>query len=171
MITDEQVDIIEQSSQEALRVRKEIRATETTEAQRRGLLFLEGAQIIIDQLQNDPDLVEMSRIPTDDPITSRRDPSGLDPIQLEEIIEPKKPEVQSPQIRASGGISTHPEISRTSSKKSVPHPLFDLITVYDEEDILEVSLVTPMHITEEKEPDKVSSPALDAPIQSFQQSD
>jgi hypothetical protein len=31
--------------------------------------------------------------------------------------------------------------------------------------------VTPMQITEEKEPDKVSSLALDAPIQSFQQSD
>jgi hypothetical protein len=56
MSMDEQVETIEQSAQEALRAREEIRATETTEAQRRGFLLLEGAQRIIDQLQNDPDL-------------------------------------------------------------------------------------------------------------------
>jgi hypothetical protein len=70
MSMDEQVETIEQSAQEALRAREEIRATETTEAQRRGLLLLEGAQRIIDQLKNDPDLIEMMRIPTDDPIES-----------------------------------------------------------------------------------------------------
>jgi hypothetical protein len=43
MSMDEQVKTIEQSAQEALRVREEIRGEETTEAQRRGLLLLEGA--------------------------------------------------------------------------------------------------------------------------------
>jgi hypothetical protein len=43
MRMDEQVETIEQSSQEALRAREEIRATETIEAQRRGFLLLEGA--------------------------------------------------------------------------------------------------------------------------------
>jgi hypothetical protein len=68
MSMDEKVETIEKLAQEALRVQEEIIATETTEAQRRGLLLLEGAQRIIDQLQNDPDLAEMWRIPTDDPI-------------------------------------------------------------------------------------------------------
>jgi hypothetical protein len=68
MSMDEQVEMIEQSAQEALRAREEIRVSETTEAQRRGLLLIEGAQRIIDQLKNDPDLIEMMRIPADDPI-------------------------------------------------------------------------------------------------------
>jgi hypothetical protein len=38
----------------------------------------------------------MSRIPIDYPIKSRGEPSGLDPIQLEEITEPKNPEVPPP---------------------------------------------------------------------------
>jgi hypothetical protein len=40
MSMDEQVETIEQSDQEALRAREEIRASKTTKAQRRGL---EGA--------------------------------------------------------------------------------------------------------------------------------
>jgi hypothetical protein len=43
MSMDDQVETIEQLSQEALRVREEIREAETTEAQRRGLLLLEGS--------------------------------------------------------------------------------------------------------------------------------
>jgi hypothetical protein len=134
MSMDEQVETIEKSAQEALRVQEEIIVTETTEAQRRGFLLLEGAQRIIDQLQNDPDLVEMSRIPTDDPIKSRGEPSGLEPIQLEEITGPENLEFPPPQIRSPGGISTQPEIARTPGRKSVPNPLFDLITIYDDEE-------------------------------------
>jgi hypothetical protein len=76
----------------------------------------------------------MSRIPVDDPIASRGEPSGLDPIQLEEITRPENLEVPSPQIRSPGGISTQPEISRTLGRTSVPNPLFDLITIYDDEE-------------------------------------
>jgi hypothetical protein len=64
MSMDEHVEMIEQSSQEALRSKEEIKASETIEAQRRGFLLIEGAQRIIDQLQNDPDLVEMARVPS-----------------------------------------------------------------------------------------------------------
>jgi hypothetical protein len=88
MSMDEQVETIEHSNQEALRVREDIRAMETTKEKRRGLILLEGAQRIIDQLQNDPHLVDMSRIPTDDPIESIGEPSVLEPIQLEEITGP-----------------------------------------------------------------------------------
>jgi hypothetical protein len=51
MSMDEQVETIEQSTQEALRAKEEIREAETTKAQRRGLILLEGAQRIIDQLK------------------------------------------------------------------------------------------------------------------------
>jgi hypothetical protein len=106
MSMDVQVEIIEKSAQEVLRVREEIRAAKTREAQRRGLLLLEGAQRVIDQLQNYLDLIEMSRIPVDYPIKIRGEPSGLESIQLEEIIGVENPEVPPPQIISPGGIST-----------------------------------------------------------------
>jgi hypothetical protein len=68
-------------------------------------------------------------------------------------------------MRSPGGISTQPKISRTPGRTSVPNPLFKLITIYDEEESLEVSLVTPVHITEEREPERASTLGLDAPIQ------
>lgn len=114
--------------------------------------MLEGVQRIIDQLQDDPDLVEMSQIPTDDPIASRGEP-----IQLEEITGFENPEVPSSQIRAPGGIPTHPEISRTPGRTSVHNPLFDLITIYDDEESSEVFLVTPVQITVERELERAST--------------
>jgi hypothetical protein len=89
----------------SLIVQKEIIVIETIEAQRRGFLFLEGAQRIIDPLHNDPDIVEMSRIPVDDPIKSRGEPSGLEPIQLEEITGSENHEVPPPQIRSPRGFN------------------------------------------------------------------
>jgi hypothetical protein len=62
------------------------------------------------------------------------EPSDLEPIQLEEIVEPENPEVPSPQIRSPGGISTHLDISRTPGRKNIPNPLFDLITIYDDQE-------------------------------------
>jgi hypothetical protein len=44
-------------------------------------------------------------------------------------------------------------------------PYAELINIYDDEESLKVSLVTPMHIIEEREPKKASSPAHDAQIQ------
>jgi hypothetical protein len=49
--------------------------------------------------------------------------------------------------------------------------LFDLITIYDDEESSEVSLVTPVQITEEKEPKRASTPSPDAPVQSCPQSE
>jgi hypothetical protein len=43
--------------------------------------------------------------------------------------------------------------------------LLDLITIYDDEESLEVSLVTPVQIIEEKGPEKASTMGLDAPSQ------
>jgi hypothetical protein len=46
----------------------------------------------------------------------------------------------------------------------VPNPLSELINIYDDEESPEVSLVTPVQIIEEKEPEKTPSPAPDAQI-------
>ena len=43
MRMDEQLETIEKLTQEVLKVREKIRAAETTKAQRRGFLLLEGA--------------------------------------------------------------------------------------------------------------------------------
>jgi hypothetical protein len=128
------VETIEQLAQEALRVREEIRETETTEEQRRGFLLLEGAQRVIDQLQNDLDLIEMMRIPIDNAIKIRGEPSGLESIQLEEITGLENLRVPSPEIRSPGIMLTQPEVSRMPGGTSVPNPLFDLITIYNDEE-------------------------------------
>ena len=54
---------------------------------------------------------------------------------------------------------------------STQNPLFDLITIYDDEESLEVSLVTPVHITEEKDPKKASSLDPYAQIRGLPQND
>jgi hypothetical protein len=46
----------------------------------------------------------------------------------------------------------------------VSNPLSELIKIYDDDESLEVSLVNPLHIEEEKGPEKTSSPVLDAQI-------
>jgi hypothetical protein len=81
------------------------------------------------------------------------------------------PEVTMPQAGSLGDDSAQAKIARTSGRESAPNPLRDLITIYDDEDILEVSLVTLVHITKEKEPKKPSSPALNAQIQGLPQND
>jgi hypothetical protein len=61
------------------------------------------------------------------------------------------------------GNSRQLEISRAPSRKSVPNPLFELITIYNDEDISKVSLVTPVQIIEERELERASTPDLYAP--------
>jgi hypothetical protein len=76
-----------------------------------------------------------------------------------------------PQVGSTWRVLSHPEIGRKSGRESAPNPLHELITIYDDKESLDVSLVTPVHITEEKEPEKVSPPAPNDQIQSLPQSD
>jgi hypothetical protein len=69
----------------------------------------------------------------------------------------KKSETPPPQIISLGGISTQDEISSTPGRTTIPKPLYDLITINDEEASLEVSLVTLVQIIEDKEPEKAST--------------
>jgi len=130
-----------------------------------GFILMAEAQRFIDQLKNDHDLVDMMRFPTDNPITRIGDPSGSEEVQPEGITKPEKPEIPPPQIGSPGGISTQPEISRTPGRTSIPNPLYDSKNIYDYEEVSEDSRVTPVQITEEKEPEKASTPGPDAPSQ------
>jgi hypothetical protein len=126
--------MIEQSAQEALRSREEIKVSETTEAQRRGFLLIEGAQRIIDQFQNDPDLIEMTRVPSHEPVKIQGEPSGPEPIQIKETIESDNPQALTPQVGSLGEVLTQPKIARKSGRKSTPNLLFDIITIYYDEE-------------------------------------
>jgi len=59
-------------------------------------------------------------------------------------------------------IPTQYESPKTLAEIGVPKPLFDLITIYDDEEISEVSLVTLIAITKEKEPRGTYSPSPNA---------
>jgi hypothetical protein len=75
------------------------------------------------------------RIPLNDPITIKEDPNGSESIQLEEITSLENPRAPSPQIRASLTIRTQFEIPRTPGETGFPNPLFDLISIYNDEEI------------------------------------
>jgi hypothetical protein len=68
-------------------------------------------------------------------------------------------------------IPTQYEVPRTPGEIGVPNTLFDLITIYDDEESSEVSLVTPISIIEEKGPEKTSAPSPDASVQNPPQGD
>jgi hypothetical protein len=87
-------------------------------------------------LQNDPDLVEMMRVLADNPIEIRGGPSDPEPIQTEETIGLDNPEASTPQVRSPGEVSAQTEIARRYGRTSTPNPLFDIITIYDDEEIL-----------------------------------
>jgi hypothetical protein len=108
----------------------------------------------------------MMRILVDNPIESRGGPSDPEPIQIEETTGSDNPEASTPWVESPGEVSSHPKIARTSGRESTPNPLFDLITIYVDEESSKVSLVTPVKIAEETEPEKASTLGLNAPSQS-----
>jgi hypothetical protein len=111
------------------------------------------------------------RITPTDPINIREEINGSESIPLEETTNPKNPRVPSPQDRSLVIIPTQHEIPRTPSETSVPNILFDLITIYDDEESSYVSLITPVPITDEKEPRETFSPTFDDSIMNPRQGD
>jgi len=113
----------------------------------------------------------MTRAHVDNPDECQAGRSGPELIKIDEIIELDNPKVTMPQVESPGDVSYNPEIARTSGREGTPNPLHDLITIYDDEESSEVSVVTLVQITEENDPEKASSLALDALIQGFPQND
>jgi len=95
--------------------------------------------------------------PIDNPDETRVGPSDPELIEIDEITGLDNPEVTTPQVGSWGNILAHPKIARTLGRENAPNPLHELITIYDDEESMEVSWVTLVHITEEKKPDKASS--------------
>jgi hypothetical protein len=77
--------------------------------------------------------------PTDDLYESRAGPSDLELIEIDEIVGLDNPKITTPQVRSPGDVSTQSEIVGTSGRTSAPNPLHELINIYDDEDISEVS--------------------------------
>jgi hypothetical protein len=100
----------------------------------------------------------------DNPDEIRVGPSDPGLIEIDEIVGLDSPEITMPQDRSLGDVSAQLEIVGTLGRTSAPNPLCELINIYDDEESSEVSLVTPVQITEEKEPEKASSPAPDSQI-------
>jgi hypothetical protein len=96
MSMDEKVEMIEEMTQEALKVREENIVAEAIEAQRRGMFLLEGSQRVIEQLENDPQLVEMMRLTPIDPITIKEEINVSKSTQLEETTGLENLRVPSP---------------------------------------------------------------------------
>jgi hypothetical protein len=113
----------------------------------------------------------MMRVPVKNPIESRRGPTDLDTIQIEETTSSNNPEYSTPQVGSPGEVSSYLEIARISGRTSTLNPMFNIITIYDDEESSEVSLVTSMKITEEIEPEKASTPGPDDPSQRSPQND
>jgi hypothetical protein len=103
MSWEEQETTLEQSAQEVLRAREERIASEVVEApliapvqgkdihlaqdaRERGLLMLEWAHWVIDQLQDDPNLSETIGSPVDNPERSQVGTSGPEFIDVDEIL-------------------------------------------------------------------------------------
>jgi hypothetical protein len=120
---------------------------------------------VIDQLQGDPDISETTGSPVDNPEISQVGPSGPEFIDLDEITGLDDPEFTIPPFGSLTGVSTQPGIVEASRWTSVSNPLSELIKIYDDDESPEVSLMNPMHIKEEKGPEKTFSPVPNVQIQ------
>jgi hypothetical protein len=128
----------------------------------RGLLMIEHVQQIIDRLQDDLDLIIMTRVPDDNPDESRISPSDPEWIDVDEIAGLDDLEFTTTPTKLLTCVSTQLETGETLGRTRTPNPLSELIKIYDYDESPKVSLVTPVHIKEEKESGKTSSPVTDS---------
>jgi hypothetical protein len=85
-------------------------------------------------------------------------PSGPDFINLDNINGSDDPEsTMPPQITDRCDDSTR-DRSGISRNKCMPNPLSEFINIYSDDESPEASLGTPVHVQEEKGPEKTSSP-------------
>jgi hypothetical protein len=87
---------------------------------------MEQEQRVIDQLQNDLHLIDMTRVPADNLIESQEGPSDLEPIEIEETTGSDNPEVSMPQVGSLGGFWNHPKTSKEIRERKCTKPLTKL---------------------------------------------
>jgi hypothetical protein len=143
----------------------------THDACERWLIMIEQDQQVIVQLQDEPYLIGIMGSPTGNPDEIQAGPSNPKLLYIDEIVELDDPEIPTPQARSLGDVLVQSETVEKSGRESAPNPLNELINIYDGEESLEVSLVTPVPIMEEKDPEKESTPAPDAQIHGLPQNE
>jgi hypothetical protein len=131
--------------------------------------MLEWAQQVLDQLQADPDLSEMTGSPVDNPERIQVGTSGPEFIDVDEIVGLDDLEFTMPPVGSPTGVVTQPEAVWVPVETSASNPLSEFIKIYDDDESPEVSLGTPVHIEEEKGPDKTSSPVPEVQIKEVPQ--
>jgi hypothetical protein len=107
------------------------------------------------------DPIRLPRISTHSPEEIPTEPSDPDFINLDNTNGSDDPESTTPPANSPTGMTTQPEIGRVSVETSAPNPLTEFIHVYSDDESLEASQRTPMHVQEEKGPEKASSPELE----------
>jgi hypothetical protein len=127
------------------------------DAQERGLLMLEQAYHVLDQLRDDPDLSETKGSPVDKPEISQVVTSGPEFIDIDEIVGLGDLEFMTSSVGLSASVANQPEKVWVSVETDTSNPLSEFIRIYDEEESLEVSIGTPVHFEEEKKPENTSS--------------
>ena len=73
-----------------------------------GLLMLEHVQWIMDQLQDDSNILNMTRLTEDNLDRSQTSPRGPEFIDLDDITWLYDPKFTTPSARLSTGVSTQP---------------------------------------------------------------
>jgi hypothetical protein len=135
----------------------------------RGALMYKHTQQIMNQMQDNPDLIRLPRLPTDSPEESLARPSGPNFMNLDNINESDDPESIMPLAGSPVGVMTQPETGWVSVETNVPNPLREFINIYSDDEIPEESCRTPVRVQEEKGPDKTSSPSPEVQTQEIPQ--
>jgi hypothetical protein len=97
----------------------------------------------------------------DNPGGSQAGPSGPEFIDRDEIIGLVYPEFIMPPVRLPIGVLSQPDIVEALQRTDASNPLREFINIYDDDESLEVSLGTLVHVEEEKRPEKTFSPLPD----------
>jgi hypothetical protein len=108
-------------------------------------------------MQDDPYLIIRPAISTtiQSIPTESSDPGSTNPDNTNGL---GNPESTTSSINPSEGGTTQPETGRVSIETQAPNPLSTLIHIYSDDESLEPSHGTPVHIQEEEGPEKTSSP-------------
>jgi len=120
--------------------------------------MLERAQQVLDQLQSDPNLSKTTSSPANNPERIQVGTSGPEFIDVDKIVGLDDLEFNMPPVGSPTGVVTQLEVVWVPVETSASNPLIDFINICDDDESLLVSLETPVHIEEEKGPDKTSSP-------------
>jgi hypothetical protein len=123
----------------------------------------------MDQLQNDPNIINMPRFLPDNPYEIHTRPNNPEFIDLDEITGLDDPEFTTPPTISPTNVSAQPKTIESSQRIGASNPLSEMIKIYDDDESPKVYLSTPMHIEEEKGPEKKSSHVPDAQIQELPQ--